>query len=308
MQLGFVAYYSPQILEFAAKTGFDSLELYINKGSSLDLDRLDSDGIARAVDDMESHGLKACSLTCSANHLVGDKRARAENNAYFIKALKNCRKFGTSIMTTNTWGDPALSPAENLSTFREVFPEFARVAESEGVVIAMENCPHGKSYPYTIGNIGFSPEMWEALFDAVPNACVGLEMDPSHLFWQGIDIPRAIRDFGSRIFAFHAKDCEIDPEGLRKFGILGRQFGAKSIWDTGWWRYRLPGLGQIEWKDVFRALHDIEYAGPIIIEHEDPVFGGDRSENGLEIGPKTEAGLRLGLAHLKPFLPVFSHS
>jgi sugar phosphate isomerase/epimerase len=169
-------------------------------------------------------------------------------------------------------------------------------------VIAMENCPHSSLYPRKIGNIGFSPEMWDALFAAVPSGAIGLELDPSHLFWLGIDIPKAIRSYRDRIFAFHAKDCEIDAEGLSKYGIFGKQIGAASAWDTGWWRYRLPGLGQIDWKNVFGALYDIDYRGPMIIEHEDPVFGGDRSEAGLKLGPKTEAGLKLGLKYLRRFI------
>jgi sugar phosphate isomerase/epimerase len=255
------------------------------------------------MDDIRSHGLRVSTLKCSTNHLVADRAMRASNNTYFLKALKLCRAFGTAIMTTNTWGDPSISPAENLKTYKPVFSEFAKAAESEGIVIAMENCPHGSSYPYTIGSIGYSPEMWDALFEAVPSRSVGRELDPSHLFWLGIDIPKAIRAYPDRIFAFHAKDCEIDADGLYRYGILGRQFGATSVWDTGWWRARLPGLGQIDWKEVFRALFDIDYSGPMIIEHEDPVFGGDRSEVGLKLGPRTEAGLRLGLHYLRRFMP-----
>ncbi|MGD0725978.1 MAG: sugar phosphate isomerase/epimerase family protein [Spirochaetia bacterium] len=303
MDVGFVTYYSPEIVEFAAKAGFDSLEVYVNRGSSLDLDRLTPEELNRAMDDIRSHGLRVSTLKCSTNHLVADRAIRASNNTYFLKALKLCRAFGTAIMTTNTWGDPSISPAENLKTYKPVFSEFAKAAESEGIVIAMENCPHGSSYPYTIGSIGYSPEMWDALFEAVPSRSVGLELDPSHLFWLGIDIPKAIRAYPDRIFAFHAKDCEIDADGLYRYGILGRQFGATSVWDTGWWRARLPGLGQIDWKEVFRALFDIDYSGPMIIEHEDPVFGGDRSEVGLKLGPRTEAGLRLGLHYLRRFMP-----
>ena len=303
MDVGFVTYYSPEIVEFAAKAGFDSLEVYVNKGSSLDLDTVTRGDLDRARDDIQSHGLRVSTLKCSTNHLVGNRAMRASNNDYFLKALTLCRAFGTTIVTTNTWGDPSISPAENLKAYGPIFSEFARVAESEGVLIAMENCPHGSSYPYTIGSIGYSPEMWDALFAAVPSASVGLELDPAHLFWLGIDIPKAIRAYPERIFAFHAKDCEIDADGLYRYGIFGRQLGAASAWDTGWWRSRLPGLGQIDWKEVFRALFDIGYSGPMIIEHEDPVFGGDRSELGITLGPKTQAGLRLGLRYLRHFMP-----
>jgi sugar phosphate isomerase/epimerase len=302
MELGFVAHYSPEVAAFAGAAGFDALELYVNRGGSLDLDRIGRDGIARAMDVLASRGLKVCTLTCSANNLAGDPATRAANVAYFSKALRACRSFGTTIMTTNTWGDPARSPAANLEDFGPVFSELARIAEGEGVRIAMENCPHLSSYPYAIGSVGYSPEMWEALFDAVPSAALGLEFDPSHLFWLGIDAPKAVRAFGDRILAFHAKDCEIDRAGLDRYGYLGRQLGSGG--GSGWWRYRLPGLGQLDWKELFRALYDIDYRGPMVIEHEDPVFGGDRSEIELALGPKTEAGLRLGLRYLRSFMPA----
>jgi sugar phosphate isomerase/epimerase len=304
MDLGFVAHYSPSILEFAKKAGFDSLELYVNKGTALNLDLLKPEDIQRIVGDIESRGLRACSLTCSTNHLAGDGNVRAENNAYFRKALKLCRSFGTAIMTTNSWGDPWVSPAENLKTYKVVFSEFARIAEGEGIRIALENCPHIQGYPQRVGSIGYSPEIWKAMFELVPSISIGLEMDPSHLFWLGIDIPRAIREFGDRVFAFHAKDCEILEEGRYRYGILGRQLWADSASKTDWYRYRLPGLGQIDWKELFRALFDIGYQGPCIIEHEDPVFGGDRSELGLELGPKTETGLRMGIDFLRSLMPV----
>ncbi len=171
---------------------------------------------------------------------------------------------------------------EVIRYFKEVFTEYARVAEDNGVRIAMENCPHISSYPISIGNIGYSPAVWELLFEAVPSESIGLEYDPSHLVWLGIDYLRGIYDFKERIYAVHAKDTEIVKSDLYKEGILG----------TNWWRYRLPGLGEINWQKFIGALYDIGYKGDIAIEHEDPVFSGDRMEEGL----------RLSLKHLKLFV------
>ncbi len=302
MNIGFVTYYSKEIVEFAGKAGFDCLEVSVRKGSSLDLDRLKEKDLEAVLEDFRSNGVKIGTLTCSTNHLEGDPSKRRENNAYFNKAIKLCRKFGTDILTTNAWGDKSKTPSENIGTYKEVFTEYAKAAADEGVRIALENCPHWLGYPMTIGNISFSPEMWDALFEAVPSKAVGLEFDPSHLFWMGIDCVKAVRDYGERIYAFHAKDTEIIKEKRDRYGIAGKQIGKESEWDSGWWRYRLPGLGMIDWKGVFNALYDIDFTGPLIIEHEDPVFGGDRSENGLDLGPKTETGLKLGLRYLRQFM------
>ena len=282
MRIGFLTEYSDERVRFAKKAGFDSLEIFLAPESSLDIRDLSKVKIKKVKEVFERNGLKVSSLICSVNHLEPDENKRRENNQYFMNVLKICREFGTSIVATNTWGNRAKSPGENLSLYKKVFSEYAKIAEDNGVRIAMENCPHMSSYPFSIGNIGYSPAIWELLFEAVPSKSIGLEYDPSHLVWLGVDYLRAIYDFKERIYAVHAKDTEIIKNNLYKEGVLG----------TNWWRYRLPGLGEINWQRFIGALYDIGYNGDIIIEHEDPIFSGN----------KTNEGLRLGLKHLKLFM------
>ena len=93
---------------------------------------------------------------------------------------------------------------------------------------------------------------------------VGLNFDPSHLVWLMIDIERAILEFGERFYHFQAKDVMIDDEGLYENGSLSS--------GIGWQIPRLPGLGHVDWAEVFSALYRVGYDGPIIIEHEDRGF------------------------------------
>jgi sugar phosphate isomerase/epimerase len=95
---------------------------------------------------------------------------------------------------------------------------------------------------------------------------VGLNLDPSHLVWQMIDIPRAIDEFGDRIYHIHAKDLEIDREGLYQHGIMSS--------GIGWQVPRMPGLGDVDWGALFSALYRVDYNGVICIEHEDHRFEG----------------------------------
>ena len=101
-----------------------------------------------------------------------------------------------------------------------------------------------------------------------------MEMDPSHLAWLGIDYVKAVRDFGTRIFHVHAKDTEVDHDKLHTNGI----------YTPGWWRYRIPGMGDIDWDKFFTALLETGFDGGVAIEHEDPVFEGERGEEGLHRG------------------------
>jgi len=62
----------------------------------------------------------------------------------------------------------------------------------------------------------------------------------------------------------------------------------------GWWRYRLPGAGKINWANFTSVLGKIGYDGVISIEHEDPVWEGEEE--------KIKKGLILGKRHLSSFI------
>jgi sugar phosphate isomerase/epimerase len=96
----------------------------------------------------------------------------------------------------------------------------------------------------------------------VPDAHFGLNFDPSHLDWQGIDVTAALREFRERIFHVHAKDVAVEPAVLARVGYLG----------DGWWRYVLPGYGRIRWGEFITQLRQQGYDGVLSIEHEDDAF------------------------------------
>lgn len=128
-----------------------------------------------------------------------------------------------------------------------------------GVKIALENCPHRPGG----GNFVNGPESWHAVFEAVDSDFLGIELDPSHLVFHFIDHERAIRDYGPKIFHVHAKDTTIRWEVLGRVGIYGE----------GWWCFRIPGLGEVDWRRFIDALRLAGYDGAVVIENEDSYFG-----------------------------------
>ena len=145
----------------------------------------------------------------------------------------------------------------------EVLP----LAKELGVKVALENCP-------AIGNVACSPAMWRKTFSALPD--LALAYDPSHLVWQFIDPYIALREFGERVVHVHAKDTEILPDVLQEVGIEG----------SGWWRYRMPGWGSVNWTRIVSQLMEAGYDGYVSIEHEDPVWEGseDKVSHALNLG------------------------
>ena len=48
---------------------------------------------------------------------------------------------------------------------------------------------------------------------------LGVNFDPSHFFWQGVDVPAAIRALGPAIFHVHAKDVYLDRQNVAVNGV-----------------------------------------------------------------------------------------
>jgi sugar phosphate isomerase/epimerase len=62
----------------------------------------------------------------------------------------------------------------------------------------------------------------------------------------------------------------------------------------GWWRYRIPGLGEVDFPKYVDTLYEGGFDGVLSVEHEDPVWGGD--EAGIE------AGLKIAQRNLRPLV------
>lgn len=108
---------------------------------------------------------------------------------------------------------------------------------------------------------------------------IGANLDPSHLFWQGIDILSAINELKDAIYYFHAKDTYLNQENIRKNGVLDTT--PLSELANRAWIFRTLGYGHdhLEWKKIISALRLVGYDGTISIEHEDGLM---QPKEGLE--------------------------
>ena len=110
---------------------------------------------------------------------------------------------------------------------------------------------------------------------------IGANIDPSHLFWQGMDILEVIRELGKNkaIYHFHAKDTEMIEHNVKLNGVLD----TTNFMDMNnrSWMFRTLGYGhsQMLWKQIVSALLISGYDGAISIEHEDGLMS---PKEGLE--------------------------
>jgi sugar phosphate isomerase/epimerase len=138
-------------------------------------------------------------------------------------------------------------------------------ARDHGVKVALEAHPG-----FIVYNVETALKLRAACGDNL-----GVNFDPSHFFWQGVDVPAAIRALGPAIFHVHAKDVYLDRQNVAVNGVLDtktyRRMAERS------WLFRSVGFGhdEFEWKRIVSALRLSGYDYVMSIEHEDALASID---------------------------------
>lgn len=244
------------VIEFAGKNGIDALEVASGPGSPhMDVSALTQADADRIKGLLAKNNVRISSLAWYTNTTATDRDATTAN----FKKLIDCAVMLDVDVVCTLAGMPVEGKTK-LKTIEEdcsqVFPPILQYAKSRNVKVALENwfatCLQGLAE-------------FDKMFEVVPDDNFGLNFDPSHLIWQGIDYIAAVHRFSSRIFHTHAKDTEIRAERL---AYLGNQAG-------GWWRYVIPGFGKVSWGEYVSALRRVGYDGVLSIEHEDGTFSAE---------------------------------
>lgn len=260
-----------KLVEFAAQAGIAALEVAA-AGKSAHFDPDDPDLPKELADACAEAGIGISSLAAYVDVTAADPTARQSNRQLLERLLGVCEAMGVGVLCCLAGLPPEGKSRED--TIREdaapFYRELAKRAADKGIGLALENW-----YATNIQNLAH----WELMFELVPDENFGLNFDPSHLVWQGIDYLHAVDVFGSRIFHTHAKDTEIDQRRLAWVGNQGR----------GWWRYVIPGLGCIDWGAYIGRLRRAGFDGVLSIEHEDAAVG-------------REEGFIMGARYLRQFI------
>jgi sugar phosphate isomerase/epimerase len=307
MKLGFLTACLPElkienIVQWANVQGFTALELAVwpvessrdYQARQINAANFTNDEAKRINDLFANHNIEISALAYYDNNLHPDLNKRNKYLKHLESVIDTASKLNVKLVGTFVGSRPDKSPKDNILEIGKVFREILKYAEDRNVKIMIENCPMENWVQFGFpGNYAYSPELWDALFNEIPSENFGLNLDPSHLYWLGIDYIKVIKDYSSKIFHAHAKDTEILSEGRTNYGLFGRQIDPIP-WKSGWWRYRMPGLGEIDWKKFISTLREYNYDYVLSIEHEDPVFEGSEE--------KIKKGLQLGFRHLSQFI------
>jgi sugar phosphate isomerase/epimerase len=307
-----------EALEILAGLGLNSLE--VNAGGFIPAPHCHVDALLaneknrrNYLAEISSAGFEVTALNVNGNPLHPDSEVRAKHSRDLFNAIELAEKLGVSTVITMS-GQPGGHPGCSTPNFvvepwdsaytdildyqwnDVAIPFWTLVndtARRSGVNVAIEMHPH---------NLVYNPATLVQLIERTKATHVGAEMDPSHLFWQGMDPIKATDFLGDRVFFAAAKDIRINEEYCQINGVLDGRFrvlgpdepkvslGGRYV-VNGWptnpsWQFVAVGRGHevSYWADFLAAL---EKANPNIhcnIEHEDFELG---QLEGLEFAART---------------------
>ena len=241
-----------KVLDFAEQAGIPCLEIVAHPGSKhVDPAKLNKARAENLKAALTGRGLEISSLGYYVN--TSDPKTLKDVQRHAKKTIDAAVLLGVPTVCMLA-GMPAKDMSK-IDTIRKVLPKVFRPiiahAKKKNVNIALENwfatCLQGQ-------------DTFECLFDTITDANFGLNYDPSHFVHQECDHLLPVTMFADRIFHTHAKDTLVDKAKRAKTGIYA----------DGWWRYVIPGFGNIDWGEYVSHLRMNGYDGVLSIEHEDP--------------------------------------
>ena len=278
-----------EAVDTAAEMGFKCLEVACWPAgkaerryagvSHIDAERVvaDDDYAKYVLDYMNSKNIRISSLAFYPNTMDPNEEKRNAAIEHLKALICASAKLGVNMVTTFIGKDQNKTVEENIELFKEIWPPIIALAEEKGVKVAIENCPMLFGADQWPGgqNLMCTPAMYRRLFDLIPSKNFGLNFDPSHYVWQGLDYLKTVYDFADRIFHVHFKDIKLYPDKLRECGVLAYPLDYMSP--------KIPGHGDVNWGAFVSALNDIRFDGCAVIEVEDKAYEGSREDVLLSI-------------------------
>lgn len=239
----------------------------------------DAAAIQRIRDAVDSRGLTISALSCHGNPLHPDAAIAKSDHEDFVAAVQLAEKLGVDTVITFS-GCPGESPNSKYPSWVTCPwpPDFLTVLEWQWNEIAIPYWKEQSAFCRKHGikiaieaHPGFLVYNTETALRLRQEAGdnIGVNFDPSHLFWQGMDPIACIKALGNSIYHVHAKDTKIDKANTGINGVLDNK-GYGDIMNRSW-VFRTVGYGHDDefWKDMVSTLRLVGYDGVISIEHED---------------------------------------
>ncbi|MGI6777898.1 MAG: sugar phosphate isomerase/epimerase family protein [Acetivibrionales bacterium] len=287
------------ICKTAKEMGYDGLEMATWGHINCKKAAMDEDYVKKIKDTLNKYGLACYALGA---HLPGqcvgdlwDKRldgfAPAEYagqpekiRAWAIEEMKDTAraakamgcKVVTGFMGSAIWKYWYSFPQTSEEMIGDAYKEQVElwtpifdVFDDCGVKFALEVHPTEIAFDY------YTTERLLKAFNY--RSTLGINFDPSHLIWQGVNPTIFLQDFIDRVYHVHMKDAVVNLNGRN--GILGSHLKFGDM--RRGWNFVSLGHGDVDFDKIIRVLNEADYQGPLSVEWEDSgmdrIFGASEA-------------------------------
>lgn len=279
-----------EVAKLASSLGYDGLELATHAHFDVQKALADDNYIPHIKGILKKYNLECKAISA---HLVGqcvgdiwDERLDnfapsklagkpEEIRTWAISEMKDtakaAKKFGVDVVNGFTgspiwarWYSYPQTSEEMIEAgfekIKELWSPIFDVFDECGIKFALEVHPSEIAFDY------YTTERLLKTFDY--RKTLGLNYDPSHLVWQGVNEVVFLREFKDRIYHVHMKDVKMVKD--EKAGILGSflPFGD----GRRKWNFVSVGHGDVDFDGIIRELNSADYDGPLSIEWEDSLM------------------------------------
>jgi sugar phosphate isomerase/epimerase len=271
-----------ELLKFCKGQNIGALEIGTGNWSAaphIDLDKVVESAAARDewYGKIKDAGLELCALNCSGNQLAYESDMDVTLKTFKLAGMLGVKKVvmmsglptgcpgdKTPVWVTGSW------PPEIVETLKYQWEEVAIPKWKELVKIAKDNGIEKIALENHAWQLVYNPETCLRLRDAV-DPMIGMNLDPSHLFWMGGDPIEAARVLGDAdaLYYVHGKDSRLERRLIGPNGV----FDTKTIDEFAdrSWNYVAVGCGHDVrwWKEFVSVLRMSGYNDVISLEMED---------------------------------------
>jgi len=251
-------------IELAAAKGMSAIEYSLppfarQSKSKKGLDKAERESLAEIKKLSEDLGVKIACLNLDYCLFPLDKKSAKSfqdmmGNVAQVASHLGCHKISMLIAPgqNGTWLD---ATSEQLTQLQKV------VAENDvKLLLRLATAPQFRGVSLK-GWSAMDPQDWRDLLALG----IALSFSPADCVWLGIDYLKILSGIASGIEHIEAHDIEISRSLLNDSGMYGPL----------WWRYRLPGKGQVDWTQLTEALKLYDFQGTFSIHLDDEFVAND---------------------------------
>lgn len=282
-----------EMLDKVKDAGLDTVEIgcgWYPKVFHCDYEKLlSSDAALREYkDQFDRRGLTISAISAHGNPLHPDKELAATSHERWRAAAELAPKLGVDVVNAFAGCPGDHEGAKYVNWVNNAWPiDMQHILEwqwnekvipywKKEVEFAASKGLHKIGFEMHPGMVIFNNATLFRLRNAVGPA-IGANYDPSHMFWQQIDVLASIRQLlkEKAVFHFHAKDTDFNEDNVRLNGIL--EMNPYDRIEERAFNFRTIGYGHdaVFWKRVFSTLQAGGYRGAISIEHEDRLMSAE---------------------------------